>query len=88
MYNLYVLRAQRRDELKAFLTQRKIGCAVYYPAGQHTQQVFEYLGYKPADFPQTQRAAAEVLALPIFPELRPEELEEVASAVREFYQAK
>ena len=86
VYNQYVIRAQRRNELKAFLAGRKIDSAIYYPTGLHVQKVFEYLGYKMGDFPQTNRAADEVLALPIFPELKPEQIREVAGAIREFYQ--
>lgn len=84
VYNQYVIRCDRRDALKAYLAERKIGCAIYYPAGQHTQEVFAYLGYRPDAFPQTQKAAREVLALPIFPELQPGQIEEVAGAVRAF----
>ncbi len=87
VYNQYVIRAQRRDELKAHLAERQIGSAIYYPTGQHTQEVFASLGHGPDAFPQTQRAAAEVLALPIFPELTAGQIDEVADAIRAFYGA-
>lgn len=85
VYNQYVIRARRRNELKQFLAERKIGSAVYYPTGLHTQKVFENLGYRKGRFPATERAAEEVLALPIFAELTAEQIEEVAGAIREFY---
>ena len=85
VYNLYVIRAARRDELRAFLGERKIGCSVYYPRGQHLQKVFSYLGYSPGDVPETEKAAGEVLALPIFPELTDEQIGEVVDAIKEFY---
>ncbi|HVP49955.1 MAG TPA: DegT/DnrJ/EryC1/StrS family aminotransferase, partial [Candidatus Bathyarchaeia archaeon] len=85
IYHQYVVRAHRRDELRAFLTQRDIGSEIYYPVPLHLQQSFAYLGYKAGDFPEAERAARECLALPIFPELRDDEQARVVSAITDFY---
>lgn len=85
IYHQYVVRAQRRDELRAFLTQHKIGSEVYYPVPLHLQECFRYLGYAEGDLPESERAAREVLALPLFPELTPEEQSVVVSAISDFY---
>jgi dTDP-4-amino-4,6-dideoxygalactose transaminase len=83
IYHQYVVRVKNRDRVKDHLTQRGIGCGVFYPLGLHLQKCFAYLGYKPGDLPQTESATAEVLALPIFPELREEEIREVAATLIE-----
>jgi dTDP-4-amino-4,6-dideoxygalactose transaminase len=85
VFNQYVIRAYRRDELREFLTARKIGTEVYYPIPLHLQPCFVYLGYREGDFPEAERAAKEVLALPIFPELTEEEQKWVVSSIADFY---
>ncbi len=85
IYHQYVVRAFRRDELKAFLTQQGIGTEIYYPVPLHLQQCFTYLGYKAGDLPESERASKEVLALPMFPELREDEQQRVVAAIAEFY---
>lgn len=85
IYNQYTLRVVDRDGLREHLTARGIGHAVYYPLPLHLQPCFEYLGYREGDLPQSERAAKEVISLPIFPELRENELEEVVDAVSDFY---
>jgi dTDP-4-amino-4,6-dideoxygalactose transaminase len=85
IYHQYVVRAFRRDELRAFLAQRGIGTEVYYPVPLHLQQSFAYLGYKRGELPESERAATEALALPIFPELRDDEQQRVVDAIAEFY---
>lgn len=87
IFHQYVIRAHRRDELREFLQARKIGCEIYYPVPLHLQECFAYLGYKPGDFPESERACLEVLALPIFPELTKAEQEVVIAAIAEFYSA-
>jgi dTDP-4-amino-4,6-dideoxygalactose transaminase len=85
IYHQYVVRAHRRDELRLFLSERGIGTEIYYPVPLHLQQSFAYLGHKPGDMPESERAAKESLALPIFPELRDDEQQRVVIAIAEFY---
>jgi dTDP-4-amino-4,6-dideoxygalactose transaminase len=85
IYHQFVVRAWRRDELRNFLTERGIGSEIYYPVPLHLQPCFAYLGYKSGDLAESERAAKEVLALPIFPELREDEQERVVAGIVEFY---
>lgn len=85
VFHQYVIRAPRRDELRAYLTERKIGTEIYYPLPLHQQESLKSLGYRTGDFPESERAAAEVLALPMYPELREDEQETVVEAIRAFY---
>jgi len=85
VYHQYVLRAQRRDELVEFLKQRKIGAGVYYPLPLHLQKCFAHLGHKEGDFPHAERAAGEVIALPIYPELTERQQQTVVDALMAFY---
>jgi dTDP-4-amino-4,6-dideoxygalactose transaminase len=85
IFHQYVLRAERRDELLAHLAANGIGHGVYYPVPLHLQDCFDYLGCKPGDFPESERAAAETVALPIFAELRDDELAEVVETIARFY---
>jgi dTDP-4-amino-4,6-dideoxygalactose transaminase len=85
IFHQYVVRAHRRDELREFLTARKIGTEIYYPIPLHLQPAFVYLGYREGDFPQAERAAEEVLALPVFPELTEAEQSWVVQSIADFY---
>ena len=85
VFHQYVIRAPRRDALRMYLSANAIGTEVYYPQPLHLQECLQYLGYKLGDFPVSERAAAEVLALPMYPELREDELESVVEAIRRFY---
>ncbi len=85
VYHQYVIRVPRRDELAAHLKQRKIGCGVYYPLPLHLQRCFAHLGGRAGDFPHAEAAAAEVLALPIYPELTAAQQEAVVRAIASFY---
>lgn len=86
VWNQYVVRVPdgQRDALRELLTQAKIGTEIYYPVGLHQQECFRQLGYAAGDLPETLRAAAEVLALPIFPELTAEEQHQVVERIAAF----
>jgi dTDP-4-amino-4,6-dideoxygalactose transaminase len=85
VFHQYVVRAYRREELREFLTARKIVTEIYYPIPLHLQPCFVYLGYREGDFPESERAAKEVLALPMFPELTDEEQRWVVKSIADFY---
>jgi dTDP-4-amino-4,6-dideoxygalactose transaminase len=89
IYNQYTLRVHggRRDELAAFLRERGVGSNVYYPVPLHLQECFQYLGYRQGQFPESERAAAEVLSIPVFPELTEAQREHVAASIRAFFGA-
>ncbi len=88
VYNQYVIRAEKRDQLKDFLTQKEIGSNIYYPVPLHLQECFKDLGGKTGDCPVSEQACKEVLALPVFPELTEEQLKFVADTIKEFYAKK
>ena len=85
IYNQYTLRVARRDALQDHLKQKGIGSAIYYPLSLHLQPCFEYLGYKRGAFPESERATSEVISLPVYPELKQSQLDQVIDAVRGFY---
>ncbi|MGH7594671.1 MAG: DegT/DnrJ/EryC1/StrS family aminotransferase [Gemmatimonadales bacterium] len=85
IFHQYTLRVERRDELRASLQGRGIGCMVYYPVALHLQPCFADLGYQMGSLPVTEQAMKEVISLPIYPELTDAQQGEVIAAVREFY---
>jgi dTDP-4-amino-4,6-dideoxygalactose transaminase len=84
VWHQYVIRTPRRDALRDFLAIRQIGSEIYYPVPLHLQEALKGLGYEQGSFPEAERAAREVLALPIFPELREDEQQTVVAAIAEF----
>lgn len=87
IYNQYVLRVPQRDALRAYLAECGIGTEIYYPVSLHMQECFAYLGYRPEDCPESTRAAAETLAIPIYPELTETQLQHVVDSVARFVKA-
>lgn len=85
VFHQYVIRAQRRDDLRKFLADRGIGTEIYYPLPLHLQPVFASLGLQAGDLPVAEQAAQEVLALPMFPELTEAEVRWVVESVADFY---
>jgi dTDP-4-amino-4,6-dideoxygalactose transaminase len=85
IYHQYVMCAPNRDALREHLRQNQVGSAIYYPVGLHEQKCFQYLGYKKGDFPATERATSETLALPIYPELSSTAQRFVVEKIAEFY---
>jgi dTDP-4-amino-4,6-dideoxygalactose transaminase len=85
VFHQYVIRAPRRDALRQYLTDRQIGSEIYYPVPLHLQTSLANLGYRQGDFPLSEAAADEVLALPMYPELREDEQQTVVDAIAAFY---
>ncbi|MEJ2567614.1 MAG: DegT/DnrJ/EryC1/StrS family aminotransferase [candidate division WOR-3 bacterium] len=87
IFHQYTIRVknEKRDKLRNFLTQKEIGSKIYYPTPLHLQECFNYLGYKKGDLPHSEKAAAEVLSLPIFPELSHEEIVYTCESIKSFF---
>lgn len=86
IYNQFVIRAPRRDELQRFLAAAQVGTEVYYPVPLHMQECFAYIGHKEGDFPHSEAAARETLALPIYPELNDAQLTHIVDTIAKFYE--
>ncbi len=84
VYNQFVVRSARRDALRAYLTERRIGSEIYYPVPLHLQESFGDLGHKAGAFPASESAAHETLAVPIYPELTDEMVATVVGAISDF----
>ena len=85
VFNQFVIRVEKRDDLKRHLTEKEIGTALYYPLPLHLQECYTHLGYKKGDMPHSEEAAEHTLALPMYPELPDAAIVEVADAVKEFF---
>jgi len=85
IFHQYTIRTDRRDELREYLKENGIATAIHYPRPLHLQPAFAYLGYKEGDFPVAERAAKEVLSLPVFPEMRDDEIDYVIQTIRRFF---
>jgi dTDP-4-amino-4,6-dideoxygalactose transaminase len=85
IFNQYVIRTAHRDELQSTLKEKGVGTEVYYPIAMHMQECFAYLGFGAGAFPESERAALETLALPVYPELNDDQAQYVVECIREFY---
>lgn len=85
VFHLYVIRAGNRDKLQERLSQEDVTTSIHYPLPVHLQQAFRYLGYQNDDFPLSERLAGEILSLPLYPELRTEQIGSICQVIREFY---
>jgi dTDP-4-amino-4,6-dideoxygalactose transaminase len=88
VYHLYVVRVQEREALQAALAEAGIGTGIHYPIPLHLQKAYQHLNYKQGDFPVTERVAAEIVSLPMFPQMTDEQVDEVTKRVKEFASAR
>ena len=87
VFNQYVIRSENRDSLRNYLHEQGVPTAIYYPEPLHLQPAFDYLGYKKGSMPQAEKACADSLALPIYPELPPEDQERVVRSIADFHKS-
>jgi dTDP-4-amino-4,6-dideoxygalactose transaminase len=88
VYHLYVVRVQDREAFQAALAEAGIGTGIHYPIPLHLQKAYESLNFKQGDFPVTERVAAEIVSLPMFPQMTHEQVKEVSKVVKEFVGAR
>jgi dTDP-4-amino-4,6-dideoxygalactose transaminase len=88
VFHLYVIQAERRDELQKFLSEKGIATGLHYPVPLHLQPAYRHLGYKAGDFPVAERAAKRILSLPMYPELEEGQIRYVVEAIKDFWSAK
>ena len=82
---MYVIRAEKREELREFLEKNGISCQIHYPIPLHLQPAYKHLNYKEGDFPVTEKVAKEILSIPLYPELTEEQQNYVISKIKEFF---
>ena len=87
VYNQYTIRTPHRDALRDYLTHAGVGSEIYYPVPLHLQKCFQYLGHRPGDFPEAERAAMEIISLPVYPELPETQINYVTEIVSSFFQS-
>jgi dTDP-4-amino-4,6-dideoxygalactose transaminase len=87
VYNQFVIRVPRREELRTYLDREGIPTDVYYPSPLHVQPAFSYLGYGHGSFPEAEKASKEVLALPVYPELSRQDQERIVNTISDFYRS-
>ena len=85
-FNQFILRVEDRDNLLEYLKSKNIGCEIYYPVALHQQECFTYLGYKDGDFPVSESAAQNTIAIPIYPELSAAQKEYIIKSIKSFYE--
>jgi dTDP-4-amino-4,6-dideoxygalactose transaminase len=85
VYHLFVIRSQRRDELRTYLAEKGITTLIHYPTAIHLQEVYSHLGYKAGDFPASEKVISEIITLPIYPSLKEEEIHYICTTIKEFY---
>lgn len=85
VFHQYTIRAEKRDELMAYLKEKGIGCGIYYPKSLHLHPNFKRIGYKEGDFPVAEKASKEVLSLPVHPLLTKEDIQTIINAIKDFY---
>lgn len=86
IYHQFTITCEKRDELKAYLMEREVGCGVYYPSPLHLEEAYRYLGYKEGDLPAAEKICREVISLPVVPELSEEQVQFAADMVKSFFQ--
>jgi dTDP-4-amino-4,6-dideoxygalactose transaminase len=85
VYHLFVVRSRQREELRRYLTEKKVVTLIHYPTPIHFQEVYRHLGYEPGSFPHAEEAAVEIISLPMFPSIKEDEIRYISACIREFY---